>query len=110
MCLCGTTARANRVTPLLFHHRHCNLVHMPFTDEDSRRWAKENIARICAEQGITVEIKDPVLLGRLADGLRVGKQRYDAVRIKEATAPLHRSNRHLPQVDPQPALLLAESQ
>jgi len=61
---------------------------MPFTAEDSRRWAKENIARICAEQGITVAITDPALIARSARILRVGKQRCEAARIKDA-ARLH---------------------
>lgn len=58
---------------------------MPYTREDARRYAEENIARICAEQGITVEIKDPVLIAHIVSGLRVGKERYDAARIKVAT-------------------------
>jgi hypothetical protein len=71
---------------------------MPFTREDSRRWAKENIARICAEQGITVEIKDPVLLAKSASILRVGKERLDAARIKGLTGPRPGGHRNSSQV------------
>lgn len=59
---------------------------MPFTREDARRYAEANIARICAEQGITVAITDPELLARSAAMLRVGKKRADAARI-EALEP-----------------------
>lgn len=71
---------------------------MPFTREDSRRWVKENIARICAEQGITVEIKDPVLLAKSASILRVGKERLDAARIERLTSPRSGRDRNLSQV------------
>lgn len=57
---------------------------MPFTREDARRYAKENIARICAEQGITVAITDPALLARSAAILRIGKERYDAARVERS--------------------------
>lgn len=59
---------------------------MTFTRDDSRRYAKENIARICAEQGITVEIKDPSIIAVSASILRVGKDNLDAARIKAVPA------------------------
>lgn len=59
---------------------------MTFTRDDSRRYAKENIARICAEQGITVEIKDPSIIAVSASILRVGKDNLDAARIEDTGA------------------------
>jgi hypothetical protein len=72
---------------------------MPFTREDARRHAKENIARICAEQGITVAVTDPELIARLASGLRVGKQRADAARIKGRTTNSNRVHKHVGNQD-----------
>lgn len=71
-----------------------NVSRMPFTREDARRYAEENIERICAEQGITVEITDPEIIARSAAILRVGKQRSDAARIKGRAAHPNRVNKN----------------
>lgn len=67
---------------------------MSYNREESRRYAKENIARICAEQGLTVAITDPELIARSAAMLRVGKERADAARIEERAAKQHRVHKN----------------
>lgn len=76
-----------------------NVGRMPFTREDSRRYAEANIERICAEQGITVAITDPETIALTISLLRIGKQRHDALRVEEPPArPARRKNTNPRQV------------
>lgn len=81
---------------------------MSYTREDARRYAQENIARICAEQGITVAITDPVLFERAVHGLSIGKQRADAARIKGRKPPFYGVDEYVSDLGSQPAPPLAE--
>lgn len=71
---------------------------MPYTRDDARRYAKANIARICAEQGISIAIKDPELIAQLVSGLRLGKQRADAARVKAGAASTNRVHKNSPDL------------
>ncbi len=52
---------------------------MAYTEEDARAYAKANIARICAEQGVTVKIQDPALVAYTVEMLRIGKRQREAL-------------------------------
>ncbi len=55
----------------------------------------------CAEQGVTVAITDPGILGVSLRLLRVGKHNYDARLIKARSAPPRRSHRNRPDACPE---------
>ena len=71
---------------------------MTYSREDSRRYARENIDRICAEQGITVAITDPSLLATTAKFLRIGKDRLNAARVELPPRTRRRRNENVSNV------------
>lgn len=55
---------------------------MSFTRQAAREYARNNIARICADQGTTVALTDPTLIAYTAEMLRVGKRQLHPVRVE----------------------------
>lgn len=52
------------------------------TRDEAKLYAKANIDRICAEQGVTVKILDPTLIAISINLLRIGKRNLDAIRLE----------------------------
>lgn len=57
------------------------------TRDEVRKYMKANIDRLCAEQGILVEINDPRLIAVSVRLLGIGRRNHDALRLEVSTAP-----------------------
>lgn len=60
------------------------------TREQAMAYMNANIGRLCAEQGISVEITDPELIALSVRLLSIGRRNEDSLRLKVATTPTGR--------------------